>query len=112
MLVGYGQVGGKRVLSEAAVRLGTSNLLPDGVSTRGTFAEGTGFGAGGRVGLGDQAGTFGWGGAAGTVAFADLRRGLRAALFTQYMPSEAYPIHGAFPAAVVKDLAAMATAQG
>lgn len=112
MLVGYGQVGGKRVLSEAAVRLGTSNLLPDGVSTRGTFAEGSGFGAGGRVGLGDQAGTFGWGGAAGTVAFADLRRGLRAALFTQYMPSEAYPIHGAFPAAVVKDLAGMATAQG
>lgn len=111
MLVGYGQIGGKRVMSEAAVRLGTSNLLPEGVSTKGTFAEGSGFGAGGRVGLGEQAGTFGWGGAAGTVGFADLRRGLRAALFTQYMPSEAYPIHGAFPAAVVKDLAAMAKAQ-
>ncbi|WP_338445555.1 serine hydrolase domain-containing protein [Pelagerythrobacter marensis] len=111
MLVGYGRLGGKRVMSEAAVRLGTSNLLPDGVSTAGTFADGSGFGAGGRVGLGEQAGTFGWGGAAGTVAFADLRRGLRAALFTQYMPAEAYPLHSAFPAAVTKDLAALAAAQ-
>lgn len=111
MLVGYGRLGGKRVMSEAAVRLGTSNLLPEGVSTAGTFADGSGFGAGGRVGLGEQAGTFGWGGAAGTVAFADLRRGLRAALFTQYMPAEAYPLHSAFPAAVTKDLAALAAAQ-
>jgi CubicO group peptidase (beta-lactamase class C family) len=109
MLIGYGKIDGTRVLSELAVRVGTSNLLPDGVSTKGTFADGGGFGAGGRVGLGEQAGTYGWGGAAGTVAFADLRHGLRANLMTQYMPSDAYPIHAEFPAAVLADLAAVAS---
>lgn len=110
MLVGYGALDGKRVMSEAAVRLGTSNLLPEGVSTRDTLTEGAGFGAGGRVGLGEQAGTYGWGGAAGTIAFVNMRLGLRASLMTQYMPVEAYPIHTAFPAAVVKDLAAISAA--
>ena len=28
-------------------------------------------------------------------------------MMTQYMPSEAYPIHEGFPVAVAKDLAAM-----
>ncbi len=107
MLVGFGAIDGKRVMSEAAVRLGTSNLLPEGVSTANSFAAGAGFGAGGRVGLGAQEGTYGWGGAAGTVAFVNTRLGLRASLFTQYMPSEAYPVHGAFPKAVLADLAAM-----
>ena len=108
MLVGYGQLGGKRVMSEAAVRLGTSNLLPEGVTTEGTFAAGSGFGAGGRVGLGEQAGSYGWGGAAGTVAFVDMKRGLRAGMYTQYMPVETYPLHSEFPKAVVADLMAMA----
>ncbi|MGV2496898.1 serine hydrolase domain-containing protein [Pelagerythrobacter aerophilus] len=110
MLVGYGELDGKRVMSEAAVRLGTSNLLPEGVNTAGTLAAGAGFGAGGRVGLGEQAGTYGWGGAAGTVAFADLKRGLRAGLFTQYMPADALPIQSEFPLAVAADLKAMAAA--
>ena len=107
MLAGLGELDGKRVMSEAAVKLGTSNLLPDGVSTDGTYAAGGGFGAGGRVGLGDQAGTYGWGGAAGTVALVNVNLGLRANLMTQYMPAEAYPVHGDFPKAVIADLAAM-----
>ena len=49
----------------------------------------------------------GWGGAAGTVAFVNYKAGLRANLMTQYMPSEAYPIHEGFPKAVAADLAAM-----
>ncbi|HUQ13756.1 MAG TPA: serine hydrolase domain-containing protein [Novosphingobium sp.] len=106
MIANYGALDGKRVMSEAAVRLGTSNLLPAGATTQGTFADSAGFGAGGRVGLGEQAGTYGWGGAAGTVALVDLKRGLRASLFTQYMPSEAYPVHRDFPEAVVADLKA------
>ncbi len=110
MLLNYGKIDGTRVMSELVVRVGTSNLLPPAVDTTGTFADGAGFGAGGRVGLGDQAGTFGWGGAAGTVALVDMKRGLRAALFTQYMPSNAYEVHGDFPKAVVADLMAMATA--
>ncbi len=107
MLLGYGTIDGTRVMGELAVRVGTSNLLPETVDTTGTFADSAGFGAGGRVGLGAQAGTFGWGGAAGTVALVNLKLGLRASLYTQYMPSEAFPVHGAFPAAVMADLAVM-----
>ncbi|MGI9374716.1 MAG: serine hydrolase domain-containing protein [Tsuneonella suprasediminis] len=108
MLLGYGLIDGKRVMSEPAVRLGASNLLPEGIVTKGTFVDGAGFGAAGRVGLGARAGTYGWGGAAGTIAFVDFAHNLRATMMTQYMPSEVYPIHSAFPAAVAKDLAAMA----
>ncbi len=36
-----------------------------------------------------------------------MKRGLRATMHTQYMPSEAYPIHDRFPKAVVADLMAM-----
>ena len=103
MLLGYGLIDGTRVMSETAVRLGTSNLLPEGAQTRGTWIEGQHFGAAGRV----TNGSYGWGGAAGTVAFVNFEAGLRASLFTQYMPSEAYPIHTAFPAAVAADLATM-----
>ena len=111
MIANYGKLDGKRVMTERAIRSGTSNLLPAGAATKGTFANGAGFGAGGRVGLGAQAGTFGWGGAAGTVALVDLKYGLRASLYTQYMPSEAYPVHADFPMAVVADLTAMAPAR-
>ena len=103
MLLGYGVIDGKRVMGELAVRVGTSNILPETATTEGTWVEGQGYGAGGRV----TGGSYGWGGAAGTVAFVNYDAGLRAALFTQYMPSEAYPIHEGFPAAVAKDLAAM-----
>lgn len=110
MLVGFGVFEGKRIMSESAVRLGTSNLLPEGVDTAGTMVEGAGFGAGGRVGTGATAGSYGWGGAAGTVAFVDMNRGMRAALYTQYMPVDAYPVHAEFPKAVAADLMAMAGA--
>lgn len=103
MLLGYGVIDGKRVMGELAVRVGTSNLLPEGAITDGTWVEGQGFGAGGRV----TDGAYGWGGAAGTVAFVNYKANLRATLMTQYMPSEAYPIHTGFPEAVTKDLAAM-----
>ena len=89
-------------MSERAVRLGTSNLLPAGVDTAGSFAAGSGFGAGGRV----NDGNFGWGGAAGTLAFVNLSTGLRGNLMTQYMPAETYPLQSAFTAAVLKDAAA------
>ncbi|MBO6525845.1 serine hydrolase domain-containing protein [Erythrobacter sp.] len=107
MLLGYGTIDGKRVMGELAVRVGTSNLLPASATTEGTWVEGQGFGAGGRV----TDGAYGWGGAAGTVAFVNFKAGLRATLMTQYMPSEAYPIHTGFPAAVGKDLAAMQAAK-
>jgi len=107
MLAGGGMIGGARVMSEAAVRLGTSNLLPQAVDLAGTWIAGAGFGAGGRVGLGADAGTFGWSGAAGTVGFVNTRIGLRAGLYVQYMPSMALPLGEEFPKAVLTDVSAM-----
>jgi CubicO group peptidase (beta-lactamase class C family) len=102
MLLGYGMLDGVRVMSEEAVRVGTSDLLPATVDTRGSWMEGQGHGAGGRsVGQ-----TFGWGGAAGTLAAVDFGLKLRSTLFTQYMPSEAYPIRDEFLAAMEADMAA------
>ncbi|MEW4447544.1 serine hydrolase domain-containing protein [Qipengyuania sp. JC766] len=108
MLTGYGTIDGRRVMGELAVRVGTSNILPETAQTEGTWVEGEGFGAGGRV----VGSAYGWGGAAGTAALVDMRLGLRAQLFTQYMPSEAYPIQSTFGELVRQDLAAYAdTAQ-
>ncbi|MBB3859147.1 CubicO group peptidase (beta-lactamase class C family) [Novosphingobium hassiacum] len=104
MVLGYGSFGGRQVMSEAAVRLGTSNLLPVGTDLSRSFIKGNGFGAGGSVGLGEDAGTYGWAGAAGTVGFVSFRAGLRAGLYTQYMPSEAYPVHREFAQAVLADV--------
>ena len=112
MLAGYGAIDGKRVMSEAAVRLGTSDIMPEGIPPTAPGAEVSldtrryGFGAGARVGKGADAGTYGWAGAAGTIGFVDMRRGLRGGLFTQFMPDSAYPLHQAFPAAVIADAAA------
>ena len=103
MLLGYGAIDGNRVMSEQAVRVGVSNLLPPTVDTAGTWLEGEGHGAGGR----SKGASFGWGGAAGTLAAVDFDLGLRSCLFTQYMPSEAYPIRDEFMAAMEQDLAAM-----
>ena len=94
MLAGKGRVGRTRVMKEETVRLGMSNLLLPGVSTENTYVTGQGFGAGGRVTLstdplGSGIGTFGWAGAAGTVAWVDPTKGVRASGYVQYMPGEA-----------------------
>lgn len=104
MLIGGGELDGVRIMSPETVALGMSNLLPEGADTRGTYADGAGFGAGGRSGLGIQAGTFGWGGAAGTNAFVDSVRKIRAVGMTQYMPSEAQDFQRSFPQWVYADL--------
>jgi CubicO group peptidase (beta-lactamase class C family) len=106
MLLGYGRFEGKRVLSEAAVRLGMSDLLPDTLTGKDEHGTTWGFGALGRVGRGDQAGIYGWAGAAGTLGFVDMKRQLRAGLFTQYMPQMEYPLIDEFPKAILADLAA------
>jgi CubicO group peptidase (beta-lactamase class C family) len=107
MLAGGGLIDGTRVMSEAAVRLGTSNLLPASLDLAGTWIQGAGFGAGGRVGLGADAGTFGWSGAAGTIGFVNTRIGLRAGVYVQFMPSMALPLQEEFPKAVLIDVSAM-----
>jgi CubicO group peptidase (beta-lactamase class C family) len=95
MLAGEGAIGGTRIMAPATARLAMSNLLPAGAETRGTQIAGQGFGAGGRVTLaavpgGSGPGTFGWGGAAATVAFVDGVRGVRASGYAQFMPDDRY----------------------
>ena len=110
MLANKGMHNGTRVMSAAAVAMGTSNLLPDGADTSGTFVAGQGFGAGGRVSAAGGRNIYGWGGAAGTVGFVDTVSGLRGGLYTQYMPAEAYPLTQEFTAAVIKDAGASTSA--
>lgn len=103
MLLGYGMFEGKQVMSERAVRIGTSNILPKGVDLAGTWLAGQGFGAAGR----SVNNTFGWGGAAGTLSSVDYSVKLRAGLYVQYMPTNALPIRSEFVAAVQKDIEAV-----
>ena len=103
MVLNHGVFEGRRVMGELAVRVGTSDLIPATVDKTGSWSENEGHGAGGRV----QGRTFGWGGAAGTLAAVDYGMGMRTGLFTQYMPSEAYPLREEFLEALGEDLAAM-----
>ncbi|MDG2533354.1 serine hydrolase [Sphingomonas sp. HITSZ_GF] len=82
MLLNGGELDGARILKPETVALAMSNLLPAGTDTsllnetaRDTGVQ-MGFGAGGSVYLNDMPGgpgkgTFGWGGAAGTIAWVD-----------------------------------------
>jgi hypothetical protein len=108
-LLNFGELDGTRIMSEKTAKLGMSNLLPAGVNTSGTFADGAGFGAGGRVGLtGLQEGSFGWGGAAGTNGFLSTKLGMRATAMIQYMPAEAQDFQNKFPEWVLTDVMAKA----
>jgi CubicO group peptidase (beta-lactamase class C family) len=105
MLGGLGAIGRTRIMAEATARLAMSNLLAPTVDTSKTFVAGQGFGAGGRVTIADDPngsgiGTFGWGGAAGTIAWVDPARGLRVSGYVQYMPSETYSFSRDLAAAV------------
>lgn len=106
MLLGEGETGGVRIMKPETARLAMSNLLSDAVDRKGTFVEGEGFGAGGRVSLASSItgeGIFGWGGAAGTIAFVDRKRGYRVGGYAQYMPSEALPFQRDFGKAFFTD---------
>ena len=109
MLAGKGAVGRTRLMKEATARLAMSNMLAPSVDTTKTYVEGKGFGAGGRVTIandpdGSGVGTFGWGGAAGTIAWVDPTRGVRASGYVQYMPGEALPFSRDFSKSVYASL--------
>jgi CubicO group peptidase (beta-lactamase class C family) len=106
MLLGYGELDGERVMGELAVRIGTSNLMPAAASQPPSWV-GEGHGAGGRV-LGS---TFGWGGAAGTLATVDYGLDMRLALFTQYTPAQVYSLREEYVDALESDLASMRAAR-
>jgi CubicO group peptidase (beta-lactamase class C family) len=92
--------GGGRVMKPATARLVMSDILPPGVR----FEQSGGFGFGGRVvapGSTDgSAGTYGWGGAAGTIFWVDPVLRDVVTLMVQYMPSEAYPLRKELRAAL------------
>ncbi len=106
MLLGDGALSRVRIMKVETARLARSNLLPAGI----VYAGGGGFGAGARVVLpgGDRrfgpAGTFGWGGAAGTVWWIDPARQGNVVFMTQFMPPDAYPVRDQISAAVEADL--------
>lgn len=110
MLANFGTLDGKRLLSEAAVRTATSNLLPPGVQIPLSFGPVGNFGAGGRVGIGREEGIFGWAGAAGTTASVDMLRGIRSGFYAQFMPSNALPMLSEFQQALRADVMALLAA--
>jgi CubicO group peptidase (beta-lactamase class C family) len=116
MLANGGTLAGRRVLKAETVRLALSNLLPPGV-TFGGVGAGTGgdrnavpmgYGAGGSVYLADapggaSKGTYGWGGAAGTIAWVDPVRKLRGTVMVNYFPGEKWPVRAEVVRALYAD---------
>ena len=108
MLLGEGETGGVRVMKRETARLAMSNLIADSVDRKGTFIEGQGFGAGGRVSLPTSPGgegIFGWAGAAGTIGFVHRGLGYRVGGYTQIMPPDAVSFQGKFGETFFKDVA-------
>ena len=109
MLLGEGETGGVRVMKPETARLAMSNLIDDSVDRKGTFIDGQGFGAGGRVSLPTSPGgegIFGWAGAAGTIGFVHRKLGYRAAGYTQIMPPDAVSFQSKFGETFFRDVAA------
>ncbi|MGN6375360.1 MAG: serine hydrolase domain-containing protein [Sphingomonas sp.] len=121
MLQDGGTLDGVQVMKPATVRLAMSNLLPPGVTFGGVSAVTgggsggglgvpMGFGAGGSVTLADAPdgpgkGTYGWGGAAGTIAWVDPEHRTRGVVMVNYMPADKWPLRAQTVAALMKDAA-------
>ena len=119
MLQDYGTLDGVRVMKRETAQLMMSNLLPAGVTFGGigggtggtTAAAPLGYGAGGSVYLADgpygipSKGTYGWGGAAGTIAYVDPVKRIRGTIMVNYFPSERWPTRSESVAALAKDAA-------
>ena len=119
MLADGGSLDGVRIMKPETVRLAMSNLLPAGVTfggvggaTGGASANAVpmGFGAGGSVYLADgpggmpSKGTYGWGGAAGTVAFVDPVKRVRGTIMVNYFPADRWPVRQEAVRALATDL--------
>ena len=120
MLADEGTLDGVRIMKPETVRLAMSNLLPPGVrfggvggATGGASAKAVpmGYGAGGSVYLADapggfpSKGTYGWGGAAGTVAFVDPVKKVRGTIMVNYFPADRWPVRQDTVAALAADMA-------
>ena len=122
MLADGGTLDGARIMKPETVRLAMSNLLPPGVTfggvggaTGGASANAVpmGYGAGGSVYLADgpggvpSKGTYGWGGAAGTVAFVDPVKKLRGTIMVNYFPADRWPVRQEAVRALATDLSGL-----
>lgn len=104
MIANRGTFAGRQIMSARAVDLGTSNLLPKGVVFQDMMSGGgeIGFGAAGSVVLtGPNAGQYGWGGAAGTIAYANPRTRMRLAGYINVIGD--YTLFTDLPPAALKD---------
>jgi len=114
MLQDHGTLDGVKVMMPETVALAMSDLLPAGADTSllndiGRTGGRLGFGAGGSVYLESVAGspgkgTYGWGGAAGTIAWVDPTRGVRGTVMVNYMPSEKWPLRADLNKALFADI--------
>lgn len=115
MLQNGGTLDGVRVMKARTVALALSNLLPAGVFYPGAVAAtgGTttpqGFGAGGSVVIaavpgGPARGTYGWGGAAGTIAWVDPVNKVRATIMVNYLPGDKWPVRAEATRTVYADV--------
>lgn len=102
MLADGGALGGVRILRRQTVALALSNLLPPAVRVVSNVTPASivaeGFGAGGSLYLNDVpngvgAGTYGWFGAAGTIAFIDPKYHLRVTVMVNYAPVRQWPLY-------------------
>ena len=82
MLLNGGELDGVRIISEEAVRLITTNQLPEGL----VYAENKGYGLAGEVNL--ETGVYGWAGAASTKFWIDKNNQMIVSTFAQRMPAE------------------------
>ena len=117
MLANGGELDGARVMKPETVRVAMSDLLPPGVTFQGLGGAGgtpgdvpMGYGAGGSVYLADKPGgpgkgTYGWGGAAGTIAYVDPTNRVRGTIMVNYFPDSKWPLRQEIPPAVARDLA-------
>ncbi len=120
MLVGRGELDGRRIIGRKTLELMTCNHLPGGHDLGrlavGGFGEagfnGAGFGLGFAVGQGPVAtavagsvGEYYWGGAASTAFWIDPVENLAAVFMTQLLPSFSYPFRAQLRALVYQALA-------
>jgi CubicO group peptidase (beta-lactamase class C family) len=120
MLLGRGQLDGRRLIGRKTLELMTCNHLPGGRDLNelaiGGFGEagfsGAGFGLGFAIGQGPaatgvagSAGEYYWGGAASTAFWIDPVEDLAVVFMTQLLPSFSYPFRAQLRALVYQALA-------
>jgi len=108
MLLREGDLDGVRVLRLETARLMMSDMMAPGVMAAAP-TDHTGYGAGGSVVTepipgGQAKGSFGWTGAAGTLATVDRETGFYAVLMTQVMGWHPNPLHAEFTRTLYAEL--------